>query len=117
MDLVEFHSKFLGPVTTICTTLQNLFYIYFLLQLYSFNKNLLSSGPPPGRPGMPGGPGGLPPRLGIRMPPGPPPGLPPSRLMHHHPKGQLGTQAKDSKGVTTITAKPQIRFVYLINHC
>lgn len=71
-------------------------------------------GPPPGRPGMPPGPpAGLPPRLGIRMPPGPPPGLPPARLMHHHnQKGQSNmsnNQVKDSKGVTTITAKPQIR--------
>nr|CAD7200195.1 unnamed protein product [Timema douglasi] len=35
----------------------------------------LPPGPPPGRPGMPPGPPpGLPPRLGIRLPPGPPPG-------------------------------------------
>lgn len=54
-------------------------------------------GPPPGpRPGMP--------RMGIRIP-GPPPGMPPR--MAHHKNQQL--QNKDSKGVTTITAKPQIR--------
>lgn len=35
----------------------------------------LPPGPPPGRPGLPPGPPpGLPPRLGIRLPPGPPPG-------------------------------------------
>ncbi|XP_055847013.1 WW domain-binding protein 11 [Episyrphus balteatus] len=56
-------------------------------------------GPPPGgRPGM----GGMP-RMNIRMPPGPPPGMPP-RMMHN--KNQ---PHKDTKGVTTITAKPQIR--------
>lgn len=55
-------------------------------------------GPPPGgRPGM----GGMP-RMNIRMPPGPPPGMPP-RMMHNK------NQHKDTKGVTTITAKPQIR--------
>ncbi|KAM7353863.1 uncharacterized protein ACRADG_005782 [Cochliomyia hominivorax] len=54
-------------------------------------------GPPPGpRPGMP--------RMGIRIP-GPPPGMPP-RMAHHKNQQQ---QNKDSKGVTTITAKPQIR--------
>lgn len=57
-------------------------------------------GPPPGpRPGMP--------RMGIRMP-GPPPGMPPR--MAHHKNQQL--QNKDSKGVTTITAKPQIRLIF-----
>nr|CAD7266223.1 unnamed protein product [Timema shepardi] len=41
----------------------------------------LPPGPPPGRPGMPPGPPpGLPPRLGIRLPPGPPPGMPPRLL-------------------------------------
>lgn len=35
----------------------------------------LPPGPPPGRPGLPPGPPpGLPPRLGMRLPPGPPPG-------------------------------------------
>uniref|UniRef100_A0A1I8QBF2 Wbp11/ELF5/Saf1 N-terminal domain-containing protein n=1 Tax=Stomoxys calcitrans TaxID=35570 RepID=A0A1I8QBF2_STOCA len=59
-------------------------------------------GPPPGpRPGM----GGMP-RMGIRIP-GPPPGLPPRMAQHHKMQQQL--QNKDSKGVTTITAKPQIR--------
>lgn len=73
--------------------------------------------PPPIRPGMPS--------LGMRMrmPPGPPPGLPPARLMHNqhnklHPMHpHMNTLAaapqlltKDtSKGMTTITAKPQIR--------
>ncbi|XP_075153158.1 uncharacterized protein LOC142226816 [Haematobia irritans] len=57
-------------------------------------------GPPP-RPGM----GGMP-RMGIRIP-GPPPGLPPRMAQHHKMQQQL--QNKDSKGVTTITAKPQIR--------
>lgn len=57
-------------------------------------------GPPPGPrpPGMSGM------RMGIRIP-GPPPGMPPR--MAHHKNQQL--QNKDSKGVTTITAKPQIR--------
>lgn len=65
---------------------------------------------------------GAPPRM--RMPPGPPPGMPPGRMMHHgqhnknappsmlpHPNAPgLGPQqAKDTKGMTTITAKPQIR--------
>lgn len=59
----------------------------------------------------------------MRMPPGPPPGMPPGRLMHHgqhknfpssmppHMNGPgAGLQpAKDTKGMTTITAKPQIR--------
>lgn len=70
-------------------------------------------GPPPVRPGMPPMP-----RMGIRMPPGPPPGLPPNRMhqhnTHHKPHtGQLsaGPQlTKDTKGMTTITAKPQIRY-------
>nr|CAD7447537.1 unnamed protein product [Timema bartmani] len=40
----------------------------------------LPPGPPPGRPGMPPGPPpGLPPRLGIRLPPGPPPVNPPRK--------------------------------------
>lgn len=68
----------------------------------------------------------MPPRLGIRMPPGPPPGMPPGRLHHnnHHNKshpmnGPVGNilsagpqLTKDTKGMTTITAKPQIRFVF-----
>ncbi|KAH8238459.1 hypothetical protein KR032_007246 [Drosophila birchii] len=67
-------------------------------------------GPPPGaRPPHALGPM---PRMGIRMPPGPPPGLPP-RLAHHKQVGAGGGGGgppKDSaKGVTTITAKPQIR--------
>lgn len=79
--------------------------------------------PPPMRPGMPP-PGmrmapGMPPRM--RMPPGPPPGMPPARLMHNqhnkpHPMHpHINTLAaapqltKDTKGMTTITAKPQIR--------
>lgn len=64
-------------------------------------------GPPPGaRP--PHGLGPMP-RMGIRMPPGPPPGLPP-RLAHHNKQGGGGGPPKESaKGVTTITAKPQIR--------
>ncbi|KAG4079148.1 hypothetical protein HA402_001119 [Bradysia odoriphaga] len=72
-------------------------------------------GPPPVRPGMPPMP-----RMGIRMPPGPPPGMPPNRMHHnnHHkphtgPVGNIlsaGPQlTKDTKGMTTITAKPQIR--------
>ncbi len=71
-------------------------------------------GPPP-RSGMP--------RMGIRMPPGPPPGMPPNRMHHnsHHkphtgPVGNIlsaGPQlTKDTKGMTTITAKPQIRYVF-----
>ncbi|XP_046994965.1 WW domain-binding protein 11 [Schistocerca americana] len=41
----------------------------------------LPPGPPPGRPGLPPGPPpGLPPRLNLRLPPGPPPGLPPRLL-------------------------------------
>ncbi|XP_037936381.1 WW domain-binding protein 11 [Teleopsis dalmanni] len=56
-------------------------------------------GPPPGP--RPGGVG-LPPRLGIRMPPGPPPGIP-----HHHKN--IPHHKDISKGITTITAKPQIR--------
>ncbi|XP_030378486.1 WW domain-binding protein 11 [Scaptodrosophila lebanonensis] len=79
-------------------------------------------GPAPGLPGfgmrMPPGPPPGPrpphalgmPRMGIRMPPGPPPGLPP-RMAHHlkhgHPNGP--TPKEPGKGVTTITAKPQIR--------
>ncbi|XP_067641787.1 WW domain-binding protein 11 isoform X2 [Eurosta solidaginis] len=57
--------------------------------------------PGPRPPGM----GGMPPRMGIRMPPGPPPGMPP-RMAHHHKHQQNKDQ---TKGVTTITAKPQIR--------
>lgn len=59
------------------------------------------------------------------MPPGPPPGIPPNRLHHGHhnkshqmnerPVGNIvsaGPQlTKDTKGLTTITAKPQIRSV------
>lgn len=65
-------------------------------------------GPPPGPrpPGMSGMP-----RMGIRIP-GPPPGLPPRMAQHHKMQQQL--QNKDSKGVTTITAKPQIRYVFSI---
>ncbi|KAH8276744.1 hypothetical protein KR044_008139 [Drosophila immigrans] len=78
-------------------------------------------GPPPGsRPPHALGPM---PRMGIRMPPGPPPGLPPRMAGGHHVKhgsggvgGGGGGPAinplanKDlGKGVTTITAKPQIR--------
>ncbi|XP_043658260.1 WW domain-binding protein 11 [Drosophila teissieri] len=64
-------------------------------------------GPPPGaRP--PHGLGPMP-RMGIRMPPGPPPGLPP-RLAHHNKQGGgAGPPKESAKGVTTITAKPQIR--------
>ncbi|XP_017103567.2 WW domain-binding protein 11 [Drosophila bipectinata] len=70
-------------------------------------------GPPPGARPPHLGPI---PRMGIRMPPGPPPGLPP-RMAHHNKPGIGGTGGgpgsgppKDSaKGVTTITAKPQIR--------
>ncbi|KAM8718485.1 hypothetical protein ACLKA7_001656 [Drosophila subpalustris] len=66
-------------------------------------------GPPPGaRPPHALGPM---PRMGIRMPPGPPPGLPP-RMAGHHVKHGTGNPLpiKDQgKGVTTITAKPQIR--------
>lgn len=69
---------------------------------------------PPPMPGMRMAPG-MPPR--IRMPPGPPPGMPPSRMMPpHRPNAGHNTMAtgppstKDStKGMTTITAKPQIR--------
>lgn len=69
-------------------------------------------GPPPGaRPPHALGPM---PRMGIRMPPGPPPGLPP-RMGGHHVKHGGNPNAmpnKDqAKGVTTITAKPQIRYV------
>ncbi|XP_011198501.2 WW domain-binding protein 11 [Bactrocera dorsalis] len=62
-------------------------------------------GPPPG-PRL-HGMGGMAPRMGIRMPPGPPPGMPP-RMAHHH-KNQQQLHKDQSKGVTTITAKPQIR--------
>ncbi|ALC48777.1 CG2685 [Drosophila busckii] len=82
--------------------------------------------PPPMRPPAPGMPdfrmrvpllpplGARPPpilRMGIRMPPGPPPGLPPRM---NHPKQHNNVinppPGKDqAKGITTITAKPQIR--------
>lgn len=80
----------------------------------------------------------MPPRLGIRMPPGPPPGMPTNRMHHPHQQQQQqqphhhnqhnkpqqqqqpphsNLQAapqlltKDTtKGMTTITAKPQIRY-------
>lgn len=60
----------------------------------------------------------------MRMPPGPPPGLPPARLMHHGPPGKHMPPSmaphpsgmpmppmppKDTKGMTIISAKPQIR--------
>uniref|UniRef100_A0A1A9UHY2 Wbp11/ELF5/Saf1 N-terminal domain-containing protein n=1 Tax=Glossina austeni TaxID=7395 RepID=A0A1A9UHY2_GLOAU len=64
----------------------------------------IPSGPPPGP--RPPALSSLP-RIGIRIP-GPPPGLPP-RLPHHHKSIQQLHQNKDSKGVTTISAKPQIR--------
>lgn len=78
--------------------------------------------PPPLRPGlqnfglrMPPGPpmgprpGSVVPRMNIRMPPGPPAGLPPRMAAHH-----MKNQHKDvNKGLTTITAKPVIRFVVL----
>ncbi|KAH8387587.1 hypothetical protein KR093_008071 [Drosophila rubida] len=71
-------------------------------------------GPPPGaRPPHALGPI---PRMGIRMPPGPPPGLPPRMAGAHHVKHGAGGGAANAmpgkeqgKGVTTITAKPQIR--------
>lgn len=81
---------------------------------------------PPGPPGPPVRPGMPPmPRMGIRMPPGPPPGMPPNRMHHnnHHkphtgPGGNIlsaGPQlTKDTKGMTTITAKPQIRYAFLM---
>lgn len=76
--------------------------------------------PPPLRPGMPNfgirmppgppigpRPGSVVPRMNIRMPPGPPAGLPP-RMSHH-----MKNQHKDAnKGLTTITAKPVIRYLY-----
>lgn len=66
-------------------------------------------GPPPG-PRAPHGLGPIP-RMGIRMPPGPPPGLPP-RLAHHNKQGGgAGAPKESAKGVATITAKPQIRWV------
>lgn len=77
--------------------------------------------PPPMRPGLQALGIRMPPGMPrIRMPPGPPPGLPPSRLMHGHHKPhtqnpihntlQAGPQLTNStKGMTTITAKPQIR--------
>ncbi|XP_017028672.1 WW domain-binding protein 11 [Drosophila kikkawai] len=75
----------------------------------SFGLRMPPGPPPPGaRPPHALGPM---PRMGIRMPPGPPPGLPP-RLAHHKQVGGSGGGGppKDSaKGVTTITAKPQIR--------
>lgn len=77
--------------------------------------------PPPLRPGLPNfgirmppgppvgpRPGSVAPRMNIRMPPGPPTGLPP-RMAAHHAKNQH----KDAnKGLTTITAKPVIRWVF-----
>lgn len=67
-------------------------------------------GPPPGaRPPHALGPM---PRMGIRMPPGPPPGLPPRMAGHHVKHGQAANPLpikEQGKGVTTITAKPQIR--------
>lgn len=77
--------------------------------------------PPPMRPGlqslgirMPPGMTGLP---RLRMPPGPPPGIPPARMAHPpfnkpmHPNIAASMQkpVKDTKGMTTISAKPQIR--------
>lgn len=77
--------------------------------------------PPPMRPGlqslgirMPPGMGGIP---RLRMPPGPPPGIPPARMSHPpfnksmHPNVSIAMQkqVKDTKGMTTISAKPQIR--------
>lgn len=77
--------------------------------------------PPPMRPGlqslgirMPPGMSGLP---RLRMPPGPPPGIPPARMSHPpfnkplHPNVVASMQkpVKDTKGMTTISAKPQIR--------
>lgn len=77
--------------------------------------------PPPMRPGlqslgirMPPGMSGLP---RLRMPPGPPPGIPPARMSHPpfnksmHPNATASMQkpVKDTKGMTTISAKPQIR--------
>ncbi|PSN53399.1 hypothetical protein C0J52_03785 [Blattella germanica] len=52
----------------------------------------LPPGPPPGRPGLPPGPPpGLPPRLGMRLPPGPPPGMPPRLLRPPGPPPRLPT--------------------------
>lgn len=69
-------------------------------------------GPPPGaRPPHALGPM---PRMGIRMPPGPPPGLPPRMGGHHVKHGgnpNMMPNKDQAKGVTTITAKPQIRHV------
>lgn len=79
--------------------------------------------PPPMRPGLSALGMRMPPGMPrIRMPPGPPPGMPPQRMMHGHPHHKMGPNpihnamaagsqmAKDStKGMTTITAKPQIR--------
>ncbi|XP_062137962.1 WW domain-binding protein 11 [Drosophila sulfurigaster albostrigata] len=75
-------------------------------------------GPPPGaRPPHALGPI---PRMGIRMPPGPPPGLPPRMAGGHHVKHGSGgggvaanaiASKEQGKGITTITAKPQIRFL------
>ncbi|XP_004535095.1 WW domain-binding protein 11 [Ceratitis capitata] len=72
--------------------------------LHSFGIRM-PPGPPPG-PRL-HGMGGMPPRMGIRMPPGPPPGMPP-RMVHHHKNQQL-IHKDQTKGITTITAKPQIR--------
>uniref|UniRef100_U5ER40 Putative mrna splicing n=1 Tax=Corethrella appendiculata TaxID=1370023 RepID=U5ER40_9DIPT len=58
-----------------------------------------------GRPGIP-----APPRMGIRMPPGPPPGAPMNKS--HHSKHSSGMQhpshSREQKSAT-ISAKPQIR--------
>ncbi|KAH8411569.1 hypothetical protein KR215_006885 [Drosophila sulfurigaster] len=80
-------------------------------------------GPPPGaRPPHALGPI---PRMGIRMPPGPPPGLPPRMAGGHHVKHGSGgggvaanaiASKEQGKGITTITAKPQIRHVFIVNY-
>lgn len=67
---------------------------------------------------MPSGPNMMPPRM--RLPP-PPPGMPPRLMhpnkfnsphamsMHMNPLSAQPQPSKDTKGMTTITAKPQIR--------
>lgn len=79
--------------------------------------------PPPIRPGHPGMGLRLPPAMPrMRMPPGPPTSMPPNRMMHGHHKpphlppplmhntlSAAPQLIKDTKGMTTITAKPQIR--------
>ncbi|XP_053675400.1 WW domain-binding protein 11 [Anopheles nili] len=70
----------------------------------------------PGRPGIPGGPPPvMPPRMGIRMPPGPPAGPPPKHIqqqrnmqLHQQAQQQQMLLQKDPKSAT-ISAKPQIR--------